>query len=361
MGPGAVLILAHLSAPTPASRQLQDGPGESFNVVVESVNVLNTGTDLNTATVLNTNAKKLGTNNAGLTNNVAMNKGFLGELTDFGLTPETYPLGACEGDCDSDDHCSSGLVCFQRDGNTAVPGCSGNGETNNDYCVADPAKQIFSSCPAPKCKQESVSINCNGVTNTFKLDPQNGCAPPKILCPRTTFDVSQLPDWLKERVWYSLPSKWRWCADWRWWKVPFCSYGRKKEQIAKQKENADQNGRIDVDYANDGNRKLKENGDIFLQNKLYTIGEEDPKTGIDVPYLKTKCSDTCVLNHNLCVIDAVSNLPDNDQDKNQDNEQGEALAEACDICMQVWVAEEECEEGCILPYKGVLASPEIDR
>jgi hypothetical protein len=212
-------------------------------------------------------------------------------------------------------------------------------------------EDISPICPAPKCPDVLFPITCNGVTKTFEPDPQNGCEPPNIKCPRTTFDVSQLPDWLKERVWYSLPSKWRWCADWRWWKVPFCSYGRKKEQ----------NGRIDVDYANDGNRKLKENGDIFLQNKLYTIGEEDPKTGIDVPYLKTKCSDTCVLNHNLCVIDAVSNLPDNDQDKNQDNEQGEALAEACDICMQVWVAEEECEEGCILPYKGVLASPEIDR
>lgn len=49
-----------------------------------------------------------------------------------------FPLGLCEGDCDDDSDCQAGLVCFQRDGRTAVPGCRGRGTRNNDYCI-DPA------------------------------------------------------------------------------------------------------------------------------------------------------------------------------------------------------------------------------
>jgi len=45
-------------------------------------------------------------------------------------------LGVCEGDCDSDRECGVGLTCFQRDGNEAVPGCSGSGKSGWDYCVA---------------------------------------------------------------------------------------------------------------------------------------------------------------------------------------------------------------------------------
>eukprot|EP00980_Cylindrotheca_fusiformis_P028688 scaffold22637_cov133-Cylindrotheca_fusiformis.AAC.1 len=38
---------------------------------------------------------------------------------------ENFPLGRCEGDCDSDHDCEHGLVCFQRGRYTSVPGCSG--------------------------------------------------------------------------------------------------------------------------------------------------------------------------------------------------------------------------------------------
>ena len=44
------------------------------------------------------------------------------------------------GDCDFDDDCAEGLVCFQRNAGTAVPGCSaGNQESfQTDFCV-DPS------------------------------------------------------------------------------------------------------------------------------------------------------------------------------------------------------------------------------
>lgn len=49
-----------------------------------------------------------------------------------------FPLGICEGDCDSDIDCKGSLVCFQRGSamNNIVPGCSGDPMGNWDYCVA---------------------------------------------------------------------------------------------------------------------------------------------------------------------------------------------------------------------------------
>lgn len=38
------------------------------------------------------------------------------------------PCGECEGDCDSDDDCGTGLSCYKRDALEAVPGCSGGSE-----------------------------------------------------------------------------------------------------------------------------------------------------------------------------------------------------------------------------------------
>ena len=44
-------------------------------------------------------------------------------------------LGKCQGDCDNDSQCKSGLKCFQRNGYTKVPGCEGGGTRDWDYCT----------------------------------------------------------------------------------------------------------------------------------------------------------------------------------------------------------------------------------
>ena len=43
------------------------------------------------------------------------------------------------GDCDTDDECGEGLICFQRGRGDAVPGClDGEQETSNtDFCVPE--------------------------------------------------------------------------------------------------------------------------------------------------------------------------------------------------------------------------------
>jgi len=63
-------------------------------------------------------------------------------LVDHGGTPpaSVMPLQLCEGDCDKDEDCALGLICFQRTSNEDVPGCIG-GESDaekTDYCILDP-------------------------------------------------------------------------------------------------------------------------------------------------------------------------------------------------------------------------------
>lgn len=48
-----------------------------------------------------------------------------------------FPLEQCTGDCDNDDDCDEGLICFQRGANDPVPFCYGgeNDYTATDYCT----------------------------------------------------------------------------------------------------------------------------------------------------------------------------------------------------------------------------------
>lgn len=52
------------------------------------------------------------------------------------FTEGSYPLGICQGDCDSDSDCGDGLLCFNRNGFDQVPGCEGRGSSGWDYCYA---------------------------------------------------------------------------------------------------------------------------------------------------------------------------------------------------------------------------------
>eukprot|EP00980_Cylindrotheca_fusiformis_P003049 scaffold713_cov131-Cylindrotheca_fusiformis.AAC.7 len=71
---------------------------------------------------------------------------------------ENFPLGRCEGDCDSDDDCEHGLVCFQRGRYTSVPGCSGGSSDSSrtDYCV-EAGKAAPTPHPTPHPTHPPVS------------------------------------------------------------------------------------------------------------------------------------------------------------------------------------------------------------
>jgi len=56
----------------------------------------------------------------------------------------TALLNKCEGDCDSDTDCVSGLACFHDD---VPPGCTGTAVTNADYCY-DPSAGATTDAPS---------------------------------------------------------------------------------------------------------------------------------------------------------------------------------------------------------------------
>merc|ERR1712072_1515865 len=62
-----------------------------------------------------------------------------------GSAHTTGKLNQCQGDCDSDSHCATGLKCFQRNGKAPVPSCKSGGSgdyQNYDYCI-DPNSRVL--------------------------------------------------------------------------------------------------------------------------------------------------------------------------------------------------------------------------
>jgi hypothetical protein len=88
---------------------------------------------------------------------------------------DVFPLGRCEGDCDSDADCDTGLVCFQRSGTQGVPGCEGTGDSGDDYCYEpepippppnslDDAGSCSSRKPCDKCQGDCGNKDNNCAT-----------------------------------------------------------------------------------------------------------------------------------------------------------------------------------------------------
>ena len=68
--------------------------------------------------------------------------------TPFDNTPglDGTNLGICQGDCDTNANCKTGLACFHRENSTAnapIQGCSGTSKASWDYCIRDP--RVFPS------------------------------------------------------------------------------------------------------------------------------------------------------------------------------------------------------------------------
>ena len=60
------------------------------------------------------------------------------------LNTALTPLGMCEGDCDHDPECPN-LLCFQRNADEGIPGCTGSGTSGYDYCY-DPLFPLSTKC-----------------------------------------------------------------------------------------------------------------------------------------------------------------------------------------------------------------------
>lgn len=78
-----------------------------------------------------------------------------GGLNNVGVDDGTFPLGACEGDCDQDSECGEGLKCFSRSAFEEVPGCVGVGTRSGDdicfdHTLSEQPTDSPSQTPTPK-------------------------------------------------------------------------------------------------------------------------------------------------------------------------------------------------------------------
>mmetsp|Transcript_15497 Transcript_15497/g.25118 ORF Transcript_15497/g.25118 Transcript_15497/m.25118 type:complete len:199 (+) Transcript_15497:77-673(+) len=108
----------------------------------------------------------------------------LKKIEAFGANPTNrYPLDRCQGDCDVDAHCKNGLVCFQRKGHEAVPGCSGgtSDSSRSDYCIdpsdVDGGQPNHNEAEPPKENKDNPPLNFLGVNPAKKDFPLQGTAP----------------------------------------------------------------------------------------------------------------------------------------------------------------------------------------
>jgi hypothetical protein len=86
-------------------------------------------------------------------------------------------LGLCEGDCDIDEDCGEGLICFQREKNQAIPGCDGGLGDNSrtDYCIPDIPSIAPSSGPSsalsPRVEDETSTSNSPSSSLSVSQEP----------------------------------------------------------------------------------------------------------------------------------------------------------------------------------------------
>lgn len=111
-----------------------------------------------------------------------------------------YPMQLCEGDCDSNEDCDKGLICWQREsGEDPVPYCEGiAGTSRTDFCVpAAAVSEAQSVAPSPEpsvssepsfspteSKTPSVSPSASMVpsdTPTVSVEPSTSASPTIML------------------------------------------------------------------------------------------------------------------------------------------------------------------------------------
>jgi hypothetical protein len=98
-----------------------------------------------------------------------------GVVNYVGECGSNYLCDLCEGDCDSDSDCAGDLICLQRDGFEAVPGCSGEGGARDvyakDICVDKQASLSPSALPSASPVELTASPSRNDPTEILHIGP----------------------------------------------------------------------------------------------------------------------------------------------------------------------------------------------
>ncbi|KAL7458576.1 hypothetical protein ACHAWC_010186 [Mediolabrus comicus] len=89
----------------------------------------------------------------------------LRHVANDGSPRRRYPLGLCEGDCDSNADCAAGLKCMKRDNYEPVPGCSGSHKFKSaDFCIEkDRGRRRRNECERNSdCRKDEECLPRNG-------------------------------------------------------------------------------------------------------------------------------------------------------------------------------------------------------
>lgn len=81
------------------------------------------------------------------------------QLSFIGVCDETLKCGVCQGECFADEDCQTGLLCFQREGFTAVPACSGYGAPSMNFCYKPETPVLYGT---GDCSAASPCRMCQG-------------------------------------------------------------------------------------------------------------------------------------------------------------------------------------------------------
>jgi len=90
-------------------------------------------------------------------------------IQEISWTP-SVTLGPCQGDCDSDAECDTGLYCYQRNGAAGlVPGCNGKPNDDWDFCVAAANNTVFLELPVSAVFGIGLLVLANLLMLTFSV------------------------------------------------------------------------------------------------------------------------------------------------------------------------------------------------
>ncbi|KAG7349099.1 peptidoglycan-binding domain protein [Nitzschia inconspicua] len=110
--------------------------------------------------------------------------------------PISGPLGLCEGDCDSDDDCEAGLICWLREsGDEPIPYCQGSpGNSRSDFCVYEgAASESPSAVPSPEPTLSQVPSESPTSSKAPSVNPTESMVPSVSHAPSTSASPSVHP------------------------------------------------------------------------------------------------------------------------------------------------------------------------
>ena len=107
-----------------------------------------------------------------------------------GFPADAFPLGQCQGDCDTDEECGAGLVCFKDRLYAQIPTCTGQ-RFSADYCVPGGTGSGGMTPTTPSTPRPTPSpVRAFNPTTSVAMNP---ITPAVTTTPRPTAQPTNMP------------------------------------------------------------------------------------------------------------------------------------------------------------------------